>query len=160
MPEWTCPQCQEPLDPFDRFCAHCGAPVEHHDSTGVIPAVDDSGPLAAVHAGALDDLSPGTAALVVRRGPGQGSRFVLDSDEITIGRASEANLFLDDVTVSRNHATLVRLRDGWRLEDAGSLNGTYVNRQIITEPVLLGEGDEVQIGKYRFVLMFAPGSIG
>ena len=69
------------------------------------------------------------------------------------GRSAEAEIFLDDVTVSRRHAVLRRTPEGWTLEDVGSLNGTYVNRELASSAVLLADGDEVQIGKYRFVFL-------
>ena len=71
---------------------------------------------------------------------------------VTAGREPDSDLFLDDVTVSRRHADMRRMADGWLLRDVGSLNGTYVNRQRIEEVALVA-GDEVQIGKYRFVYL-------
>jgi pSer/pThr/pTyr-binding forkhead associated (FHA) protein len=90
--------------------------------------------------------------LIVRRGPSEGTSFLLDTDLTTIGRADDATLVLDDVTVSRRHAELRRTPQGWQLRDVGSLNGTYVNRERIEE-ILLAGGDEVQVGKYRFVFL-------
>jgi pSer/pThr/pTyr-binding forkhead associated (FHA) protein len=87
--------------------------------------------------------------LVIRIGGGRaGEQFPIGSDRMAIGRAPNADVFLDDITVSREHAVLDRRDDGLHLSDAGSLNGTYVNRQRI-ESVRLADGDEVQIGKYR-----------
>jgi pSer/pThr/pTyr-binding forkhead associated (FHA) protein len=98
----------------------------------------------------------GHAVLVVLRGPQEGARFDLDPalGTVTVGRSSDCALFLDDVTVSRHHADLVAVPGGWELVDAGSLNGSYVNRRRIDREVLAG-GDEVQIGKYRFVHLVA-----
>jgi pSer/pThr/pTyr-binding forkhead associated (FHA) protein len=90
--------------------------------------------------------------LIVRRGPSEGTSFVLEGELTTIGRSDESDLLLDDVTVSRRHAEVTRTDEGWRLRDVGSLNGTYVNRERI-DSVLLAGGDEVQIGKYRFVFL-------
>ena len=86
----------------------------------------------------------------MQKGPGAGSRFLLDQDEITAGRHPQSAIFLDDVTVSRSHAIFRRVTGGFTVEDAGSLNGTYVNRDRI-EKVDLSDGDEVQVGKYRLV---------
>jgi len=72
----------------------------------------------------------------------------LDADRVGIGRSPDAGVFLDDVTVSRNHALLVRRRDGLYIDDLGSLNGTYVNRRRI-ESHRLADGDEIQVGKYK-----------
>ena len=97
---------------------------------------------------AVAALPAGSALLVVTRGPNAGARFLLDSDRTTAGRHPDADIFLDDVTVSRRHAEFLREGDRFRLRDVGSLNGTYVNRQRVDEAVL-AVGDEVQIGKYR-----------
>ncbi|GAB3114993.1 hypothetical protein GCM10027160_21620 [Streptomyces calidiresistens] len=100
---------------------------------------------------AVDALPPGSALLVVRRGPNSGSRFLLDSDLTTAGRHPESDIFLDDVTVSRRHVEFRRRPEGgFTVSDVGSLNGTYVNREQI-DTVVLTTGDEVQIGKYRMV---------
>jgi len=117
-------------------------PVETvHESDHVLTKAD----LATVEA-----LRPGTALLVVLRGPNTGARFLLDDDEVMSGRHPDSEIFLDDVTVSRRHAVFRRTSDGYLVADVGSLNGTYVNRDRIDE-VLLSGGDEVQIGKYRLV---------
>ena len=98
----------------------------------------------------VEALRPGTALLVVLRGPNTGARFLLDDDEVMSGRHPESDIFLDDVTVSRKHAIFVRTPDGFVVRDVGSLNGTYVNRELVDEAVLR-TGDEVQIGKFRLV---------
>ncbi len=98
----------------------------------------------------VDALVHGTALLVVLRGPNTGARFLLDSDEVSSGRHPDSDIFLDDVTVSRKHATFRREQDDFLVRDVGSLNGTYVNRERIDE-VSLKTGDEVQIGKFRLV---------
>jgi len=95
-------------------------------------------------------LRPGTALLVVLRGPNTGARFLLDDAEVSSGRHPDRDIFLDDVTVSRKHAVFVRDGDGYAVKDVGSLNGTYVNREIV-EHAVLRTGDEVQIGKFRLV---------
>ena len=85
------------------------------------------------------------------RGPNTGARFLLDDQRSTAGRHPDSDIFLDDVTVSRKHARLRRTEsDGYVVRDAGSLNGTYVNRERIDEAAL-HTGDEVQIGKFRLV---------
>ena len=104
----------------------------------------------------MEALPPGSALLVVRRGPNSGSRFLLDSDLTTAGPPPESDIFLDDVTVSRRHVEFVRGADGFTVRDVGSLNGTYVNRERIDEATL-ASGDEVQIGKYRLVSTRASG---
>lgn len=104
----------------------------------------------------VDALRPGTALLVVLRGPNTGARFLLDDDEVSSGRHPESDIFLDDVTVSRKHVIFGRVEGGYSVKDVGSLNGTYVNRNLIDE-VRLSTGDEVQIGKFRLVYYAARG---
>ena len=98
----------------------------------------------------VDALHPGTALLIVLRGPNSGARFLLDDAEITTGRGPDRDIFLDDVTVSRKHAVFAREEGGYGVRDVGSLNGTYVNKERIDQ-VPLRTGDEVQIGKFRLV---------
>jgi hypothetical protein len=96
-----------------------------------------------------EEVEQAGAALVIRSGGGRaGESFTIDEDRMSIGRTPDAAIFLDDVTVSRNHALLVRREDGHYIDDLGSLNGTYVNRRRI-ESQLLQDGDEIQIGKYK-----------
>jgi pSer/pThr/pTyr-binding forkhead associated (FHA) protein len=92
--------------------------------------------------------------LIVHKGPNEGTRFDLTGSPISVGRAPKSTIFLDDVTVSRSHATFTRGDDGWRLSDSGSLNGTYVNHSRI-DSHQLKSGDVVQIGKYRFLFFQA-----
>ena len=110
---------------------------------------------------AVSELPADCALLIVKRGPQAGSRFLLDSDHVTVGRASDNEIFLDDVSVSRKHAFFQRVSrpDGavrFSVSDIGSLNGTYVNRNRI-DSLELASGDEVQIGKFR--LIFYPGVV-
>ncbi len=98
----------------------------------------------------IDALRPGTALLLVLRGPNTGARFLLDAPTTTTGRHPDSDIFLDDVTVSRKHAVFQIEGDQFVVRDVGSLNGTYVNRELIDSAVLR-PGDEVQIGKYRLV---------
>ena len=98
----------------------------------------------------VEALRPGTALLVVLRGPNTGARFLLDDDEVLSGRHPDSDIFLDDVTVSRKHAVFRRTDGRFVVRDVGSLNGTYVNRELVDE-ALLTTGDEVQIGKFRLV---------
>lgn len=156
----VCTSCGSTNPPGARFCAQCGAQLD------VVPAENDvtstitfgsreitetaERTLDPVDAAAVDALPAGHALLVVQRGPGAGSRFLLDVDLVEAGRHPDSDIFLDDVTVSRKHAEFSRSGNSFRVRDAGSLNGTYVNRDRI-EDVGLQDGDEVQIGKYRLV---------
>lgn len=159
----TCPDCGYANDPLDRFCGSCGAhlplPPSVPDAvTTIIPVVGASatGPLASLSAGRMAGLPPGDALLVVHRGPGEGTEFILRAADgvHSVGRAPEAAVFLDDVTVSRRHAEFRHGAQGWSVRDVGSLNGTYVNRTRVDDRALRA-GDEVQIGKFRFAFLVA-----
>jgi hypothetical protein len=144
--------CDHPVDPGDRFCRVCGSPVAHDITSVGLGGPRSSGSMPPVGSGVAPGLGPGEAVLVVQRGMGEGTSYLLVGDLVTAGREPDSDLFLDDVTVSRRHAELRRMASGWLLRDVGSLNGTYVNRQRIEE-VALSPGDEVQIGKYRFAYL-------
>lgn len=162
MPFCTACGRQNPDDA--RFCSQCGTRLVTPDPSAATPSdatatiqfggadrIETSDrALSAVDAAAVDALPVGHALLVVQKGPGAGSRFLLDADEVTAGRHPDSGIFLDDVTVSRRHALFRRDGEVFTVEDAGSLNGTYVNRDRI-EKVQLKDGDEVQVGKYRLV---------
>jgi hypothetical protein len=98
---------------------------------------------------AIASLPSRSALLVVRRGPNVGARFLLDADVTTVGRHPEADIFLDDVTVSRRHSDFLRDGTGFVVKDLGSLNGTYLGGERINGTAQLTDGAEVQIGKYR-----------
>ena len=169
MPFCTACGKQNPDDA--RFCSQCGTRLVTGDAAPASPAPPsaDAGESTAtiaiglgdkvetsdrqlnpVDAAAVDALPAGHALLVVQRGPGSGSRFLLDSDVVSAGRHPDSEIFLDDVTVSRRHAEFHRSGETFTVSDVGSLNGTYVNRDRIDQ-VQLTDGDEVQIGKYRLV---------
>ena len=169
-----CTACGTPNPDDARFCAQCGTRLVTADAAGpsaAAPAVEATATitfgapekvetsdrqLSPVDAAAVDALPAGHALLVVQRGPGAGSRFLLDLDVVRAGRHPESEIFLDDVTVSRRHAEFHRSGSSFSVRDAGSLNGTYVNRDRI-DNVDLRDGDEVQIGKYRLVYFSGPG---
>jgi pSer/pThr/pTyr-binding forkhead associated (FHA) protein len=97
---------------------------------------------------AITALPSGSALLVVRRGPNVGARFLLDADVTTAGRHPNADIFLDDVTVSRRHSQFLRHGTAFEIKDLGSLNGTYFDGVRI-DSALLSDGAEVQVGKFR-----------
>ena len=97
---------------------------------------------------AVEALPAGSALLIVQRGPNTGARFLLDPEVTNAGRSPKADIFLDDVTVSRKHCQFIASNGGYIVRDSGSLNGTYVNRERV-DSIELHAGDEVQIGKYR-----------
>jgi pSer/pThr/pTyr-binding forkhead associated (FHA) protein len=122
------------------------------DETSHIPLTDaDTEEMSVDDVTAVENLPQGSAMLLVQRGPDAGSRFLLDTDVVTVGRHPESDIFLDDISVSRRHATFTRTENGYVISDLGSLNGSYVNRDRIDTDVVLSGGDEVQIGKYRLI---------
>ena len=142
-----CPECGFQNPEAANYCAKCGALLEMEEpgsetTLALTPAdLDDDG------IGALEGIEG--PALVIRSGGGRaGEHFVPQGARTTIGRSPDCDVFLDDVTVSRNHAVLVDQDGRFTIEDQGSLNGTYVNRSRV-ESAELEDGDELQIGKYR-----------
>jgi hypothetical protein len=104
---------------------------------------------------AIESLPFGSALLVAHSGPNAGARFLLDSDVTTAGRHPDADIFLDDVTVSRRHVEFRRTARSFEVVDTGSLNGTYVNHDRV-DAVELKSGNEVQIGKFRLTFYLSP----
>lgn len=101
----------------------------------------------------ISELSPGTAMFVILAGPGKGSRYLIDSEEVTIGRDPGSDIFLDDITVSRKHA-LLKKKSSYIVEDLNSLNGTYLNANSVSKSSL-SNGDELQVGKFRLTFFLA-----
>jgi hypothetical protein len=154
-----CPECGFNNADGANYCQRCGAflaaqaeqPAGAESSTATY-RIDETGELVPVE---LEDVvrQGGGAALVVRAGGGRvGESFPLDHDRMTIGRRPDSDVFLDDVTVSRDHALIVRRGGEFHLDDLGSLNGTYVNRRRI-ESHHLADGDELQVGKYKLTFL-------
>ncbi|KYH44610.1 FHA domain-containing protein [Branchiibius sp. NY16-3462-2] len=139
---------QPPADATAFFEPGSGQPAPETVGTTALSATDRA---------TVDALRPGTALLIAQRGPNTGARFLLDADEVSVGRHPSSDIFLDDVTVSRRHAVFRRTDVGFAVQDVGSLNGTYLNGALIDSTVLR-TGDEVQIGKFRLVFYDAPSS--
>jgi hypothetical protein len=144
-----CPECGFQNLEAANYCSKCGALLVKDDGGAETTQTytpeeiaDEDGP--------LDELAAEGPALVVRSGGGRaGEHFIPQNERTTIGRSPDNDIFLDDVTVSRKHAVLLQSEGEFRIEDLGSLNGTFVNRKRIDAPTKLESGDEVQIGKYR-----------
>lgn len=140
----NCPACGSALEPDAHECPACGAVVR--EATAAFPAV--AGPLSGAPVrDATDEDGP---VLVVRKGPEIGERFYLDRARLTVGRDPASDIFLNDITVSREHAVLTLEGGDVSIKDAGSLNGVYVNGASVTSAALKG-GDSVQIGRFQMV---------
>jgi hypothetical protein len=145
-----CQECGFTNSEGANYCQRCGAfLVGAETQPGAATAAYRVGETGEIEAVELDPAPGRGATLVIRSGGGRaGESFTIEEDRVSIGRSPDAGVFLDDVTVSRNHALLVRRRDGLYIDDLGSLNGTYVNRRRI-ESHRLADGDEIQVGKYK-----------
>ena len=155
MADVFCNQCGHRNPGNSNFCSSCGAPldVRGEEHTITLAPVDDAVDPSDEISVALDELPEGSGMLLVKRGPGAGSKYVLEQDVVTAGRHPESDIFLDDVTVSRRHAEVVKTADGYAVRDVGSLNGTYLNRERIEAEVPLANGDEVQVGRFKLVFL-------
>jgi pSer/pThr/pTyr-binding forkhead associated (FHA) protein len=160
MADVFCNQCGHRNPGNSNFCSSCGAPldVRGEEHTIILTQPEELSDGTDDVSIALDDLPEGVGMLLVKRGPGAGSRFILDEDVISAGRHPDSDIFLDDVTVSRRHAEVVRTASGYSLRDTGSLNGTYLNRERIEREVALANGDELQVGRFKLIFLTSAGS--
>ena len=149
-----CPECGFANNDGASYCQRCGAFLaggeQSPSATTATYKVGETGELEVVE---LEDVVARGAALVIRAGGGRaGESFALEGDRLSVGRRPDSDVFLDDVTVSRDHALIVRRGNDYYLDDCGSLNGTYVNRKRI-DSHRLADGDELQIGKYKLAFL-------
>ena len=146
-----CSECGFQSPAAANYCARCGAllPRDEGGETTMTLAPDD---VRDDEDDAFEVSVEGTA-LVVRAGGGMaGQTFMLTGSRTLVGRSPDCDVFLDDVTVSRRHAEVLREGESFTIRDLGSLNGTLVNRQRV-ESAELHDDDEVQIGKYRMTFL-------
>jgi pSer/pThr/pTyr-binding forkhead associated (FHA) protein len=147
-----CPECGFQNPESANYCSKCGSLLVREESGETTMAftpdeADEEGQPE------LADFGINGPALVVRSGGGRaGETFPLGTEETTIGRSPDCDIFLDDVTVSRRHAVIKRKSNQLEIEDLGSLNGTFLNRRRI-ESGVLSDGDELQIGKYKLTFL-------
>ena len=148
-----CPECGFQNPESANYCSKCGALLVK-DEGGAETTQTYTPEEIADEEGPLDEIAAEGPALVVRSGGGRaGEHFIPQGDRTTIGRSPDNDIFLDDVTVSRKHAVVLQSGGELRIEDLGSLNGTFVNRRRIDAATRLESGDEVQIGKYRLTFI-------
>jgi len=149
-----CNQCGHRNPPEAAFCSSCGGVLDRHSDHTITlaktdPLLDAAGPQDDIVVN-LGDLPTAAASLVMRNGPQAGAAMSLEADVTRLGRSTDGEISLDDITVSRRHAEVLRDGSSYVVRDSGSLNGTYVNNTRIDE-VALVQGDELQIGKFRLV---------
>jgi len=146
-----CSECGFQNPEAANYCSRCGALLQKGE-----PASETTQTLKPDEIDELaehEDFGLEGPALVVRAGGGRaGESFRPAGARTRIGRSPDCDIFLDDVTVSRNHAVLVEENGEFHVEDQGSLNGTFVNRKRI-DRAPLREGDELQVGKYRMTFI-------
>jgi pSer/pThr/pTyr-binding forkhead associated (FHA) protein len=147
-----CPECGFQNPEAANYCARCGALLvkdEPSDETTLAFTPEDEEEATST----LEDVGVKGPALVVRSGGGRaGETFVPSGERTTIGRSPDCDIFLDDVTVSRQHSLLIEKNGQFVIQDEGSLNGTFLNRRRI-ESAPVEDGDEIQIGKYRLTFL-------
>ena len=146
-----CSECGFQNPESANYCSRCGALLQR--GGGEAETTQTFSPEDVSELAEHDELGLEGPALVVRAGGGRaGETFRPAGERTRIGRSPDCEIFLDDVTVSRNHAVLVEQNGKFHVEDQGSLNGTFVNRRRI-DNAPLGNGDELQIGKYRMTFI-------
>lgn len=142
----TCEKCGKPLvetkvsdDETTIIFSPSEVEVEKKEEKTVIP---------------IEEMKEAKPSLLVLKGPNKGDKFILNKDEVTMGRHPESDIFLSDITVSRNHAKVVHREGRFTIQDSGSLNGTYLNGKPVDE-ASLSDKDEIQIGKFKLMFLAA-----
>ena len=150
-----CRQCGHRNQPGSNFCSSCGAPMARRDDPTTVTFIPEPGDAYDEMSVDVGDTPEGIGILVVKRGPNVGSRFAL---EMSTPAGTPTATFLDDVTVSRRHAEIVREGGQYYVRDVGSLNGTYLNR-VRVDSAPLHDGDELQIGTFKLVFLTGRGDV-
>jgi predicted component of type VI protein secretion system len=145
-----CSGCGAEVSAETIECPQCGARLA--EPTASFDPVD----VGTVETKAAEPPSE-SPVLIVRKGPQPGERFFIDRDRLTIGRDPESDIFLNDMTVSRTHAVVDCRANVVSVKDAGSLNGTYLNGEIV-ESATLTNGDVLQIGTFQMLFLSGSGA--
>lgn len=147
-----CPECGFVNPAGANYCQKCGAYLADEAAPGAVTAQYELGETTEGEAVNTAETAYEGPSLVIRTGGRAGDSFQLEGERFSVGRDTDSDVFLDDVTVSRNHAVIVRRADGLHIDDLGSLNGTYVNRRRIESHHLV-DGDELQVGKFKLTYL-------
>ena len=149
-----CPECGFKNTEEGKYCSKCGASLPEEESSveATIRYSPEAEEREASEMSNISDTIKGVHLVVRSGGDMAGETFMPVDGRTTIGRHQESDIFLDDITVSRNHAVILHKDDGYYIQDQGSLNGTYVNR-VRVETQKLSDGDQLQIGKYKLTFM-------
>lgn len=156
MSELACSVCGHLNSAGSNFCSSCGAAVttvEHPTTETPVVVIDETPGAVNVDRSAFGRHE---GMFIVMQGLKAGSRYALDSDLVTVGRHPESDIFLDDITVSRRHAEVLRDGARYKVRDVGSLNGTYLNRERF-ETAEMNDGDELQVGRFKLVFVHGTG---
>lgn len=149
-----CPVCGTNNPDGSAYCSRCGAylqtPSKAEETTITLTSLEVDTEVEAEIQVPEEELEAGGALLVVKRGPNAGTRFLLAKDVTTVGRHPGSDIFLDDITVSRRHAEIIREGQKYKIVDLGSMNGTYIDKSRVEEAEL-ESGAEIQIGKFKLV---------
>jgi hypothetical protein len=148
-----CTRCGHANPDEASFCASCGQPLQAADDATLAITIE---PDETEDSPSLEGLRGDQALLVIKGGPTAGSTVLLEKDVTVCGRNPKSDVFLNDISVSRRHAEIHRDGSRFTLKDAGSLNGTYVNRERV-EQASLSSGDELQVGRFKLIFYTAPG---
>lgn len=157
--ERLCSACGHRNDDGANYCSSCGEQLSTGPDTPTeaIPVITHPDQIDREHLADREGFIESIGILVVDNGPKGGSRYALDAPIVTAGRHPESDIFLDDVTVSRRHVEISNDDGVYRARDVGSLNGTYVNKQLVEDAPLV-DGDELQIGRFKLMFFHGTGS--
>lgn len=145
----TCPVCNGPISPTDAVCPTCGFKLmgTTQEFNPVNMGSDSFGRENEIEPVIEHPVEPQSTHLTVVRGPQTGVAFELGSEPITIGRSPKCDIFLNDMTVSREHARIQPTEHGFKIIDNNSFNGIWINNENVSE-ALLKDDDIIQIGAF------------